>query len=109
MDELPIIRHFLACDEIVISPDGERYSLVNVIHAIRPLPGVTYPRRHPLICLFVQMTNGRGCHTFRIELVSGVGPHERTAYTTPAHGYDLGTDTRSRCWGFPFDWRACPF
>jgi hypothetical protein len=92
MDELPLIRHFLACDEIIISPDGERYSLVNLIHAIRPLPGVTYPRRHPLLCLFVQMTNGRGSHVFRVEFVSGVGPAERTIYATPSRQYDLGND-----------------
>ncbi len=92
MDERPIIRHFLACDDTIVSADGERYSLVHLIHAIRPLPGIVYPRRHPLICLFVQMTNGRGSHQCRFELVVGSGPNERTVYSTPAQRYDLGTD-----------------
>jgi hypothetical protein len=92
MVESPIIRHFLACEEIVISSEGDRYTLTNLIHAIRPLPGFDYPRIQPLVCLFALMTNGRGVHSFQIELVRGVGAREETVYATPVRQYDLGSD-----------------
>jgi hypothetical protein len=66
---IPVVRHFIACEKIETTPGGSRYSLVNVIHAIKPVPGVNYPRIHPEPCLFVQMVNGRGKNTFRVQLV----------------------------------------
>src|SRR5436309_2509254 len=59
---IPVVRHFIACERIERSPDRRQCSLVNLIHAIRPAPGAPYPRVHPEMCLFVQMSDGQGKH-----------------------------------------------
>jgi hypothetical protein len=71
-------------------PGGAQYSLVNVIYAIKPLPGLSYPRIHPELWLFVQMTDGRGSHSFRIELI--FLDDQRSTYTSGPVTLDLGDD-----------------
>jgi hypothetical protein len=61
---VPVVRHFIACERIDRSPDRRQYSLVNVIHAIRPLPGASYPRIYSELVLFLMMTDGQGRHSF---------------------------------------------
>lgn len=40
--ETPIVRHFLACLEIAVAPDGQSVTLRDLIHAIAPLHGEKY-------------------------------------------------------------------
>lgn len=70
---IPVVRHFIACDDIDSKGSG-KYSLPNVVYAIKLLPGAAYPQIHPMICLFAQMTNGRGSHSFQIDVVLGDDP-----------------------------------
>lgn len=90
---VPVIRHFIACERIDRTPDGKHCSLINVVHAIRPAAGDTYPLLRPLLCFFVQMTDGQGRHSFQLEMVfldSQLG--ETTIHTTPPVSLDLGQD-----------------
>jgi hypothetical protein len=87
---VPVVRHFIACDRVERSPDGRSYSLIRLVHAIRPLPGAPYPRIHPGVWLFVQMSNGRGPSEFQIRLV--FLDDETSIYTTPTVTLDLGQD-----------------
>lgn len=87
---VPVVRHFIACERIDTSADGAQFSLVNVIHAIRPLPGAAYPRIHPQLCLFAQMTDGRGSHSLHLQLV--FLDDERSTYTSKPVILDLGND-----------------
>jgi hypothetical protein len=86
----PVIRHFIACDRIEVTPGSSQYSLVNVIHAIKLLPGATYPRIHPELSLFVQMTDGRGKHAFQIQLV--FVDDDQSTYLSEPVILDLGND-----------------
>jgi hypothetical protein len=88
---IPVVRHLIACERIERSADKRQYSLVNVIHAIRPSPGAPYPRIHPELCLFVQLTDGRGKHTFQLQLVL-LDEDETVLHTTPPVERDLGPD-----------------
>lgn len=104
---IPVVRHFIACERIERSPDGRQCSLVNVIHAIQPLPGVPYPRIHPELGLFVQMSDGRGTHSFQLELVY-LAEEEVVIHATPPVERDLGPDPLM-VHGWPLRLRNVPF
>jgi hypothetical protein len=86
---VPVVRHFIACDAIDSAGRG-KYSLHNVIYAIKVLPGEAYPQIHPMICLFAHMTNGRGSHSFQIDLV--FTDDGQSTYTSELVTIDLGDD-----------------
>jgi hypothetical protein len=104
---IPVVRHFIACERIERSPDRRQCSLVNVIHAIQPLPGAPYPRIHPELCLFVQMTDGQGRHSFQLQLVF-LDEDETVIHTTPPIERDLGPDPLV-IHGWPLTLRNVPF
>jgi uncharacterized protein DUF6941 len=64
----PIVRHFLACDDIAISADGRQISLTNLIHALRLKPGALFPHVVPQICLFAQLTDAHGDWPITVQL-----------------------------------------
>ena len=85
----PVVRHFIACERIQRSPDGRQYSLLNLVHVIRPSEGAEYPYRRDELCFFVQMTDGRGTNSFQLQLVI-LEDEETTNRTTPGIARDLG-------------------
>lgn len=68
MNEIPVVRHFIACLEIEPSASGRGVTLRDTVHAIVRLPGEPFPCIRPKIALFALLTNGRGVHDFTIEL-----------------------------------------
>jgi hypothetical protein len=88
---VPLVRHFIACERVDRSADGRQCSLVNLVHAIQPAPGAPYPRIHPELYLFAQITDGQGQHLFQIQLVLVEG-EETLIRTTPPISRDLGHD-----------------
>src|SRR4051794_289517 len=92
MNEIPEVRHFIACDAVTPAADGRHHSLTNVFQVIVPKPGDPFPLRRPLICLYTILTNGRGVHTFAVELVRGVGPAETDIGRSAGVTRDLGQD-----------------
>jgi hypothetical protein len=104
---IPVVRHFIACERIERSPDGRHCSLVNVIHAIRPLPGAPYPRVHPALSLYVLLTDGQGRHSFQVQLVI-LEEEETVIHTTPPIERDLGPDPLA-VHGWPLTLRNVPF
>src|SRR5580765_2851706 len=87
---IPVVRHFIACERIETAPGSSQYTLTNLIHAIKPIPGAAYPRFHPALALFVQMANGRGTHTFRVQLV--FVDDEKSTHTSAPVILDLGNE-----------------
>lgn len=84
---LPVVRHFIACERI--EKATEYYSLINLLPVIRGLPGATFPRIHPVLYLFAQITGGRGSHSFQIERVFA---DDESTHTSKAVMLDLGSD-----------------
>lgn len=87
---IPVIRHFIACERIDTKAGSGQYSLINIIHAIKPLPATGYPRIQPLLGLFAHLTDGRGSHPFQIQQVSA--DYEQSTYTSAPVILDLGKD-----------------
>jgi hypothetical protein len=86
----PVVRHFIACDRVEVSQDGRRVSLVNVVCAIRPFPGAGYPRIHPELWLFAQMTDGQGAFDFEVELL--FSDDDTSIFRAPPVKLDFGDD-----------------
>jgi hypothetical protein len=107
-NEIPVVRHLIPCDNIVVSATVQNVSIGNLVYVIRVLAGNPYPRIHPLLCLFALLTNGRGPHKFRVVIVQGVGPNERVVYAGPEFDRDLGSDPLS-VHGLPMRLRNVPF
>ena len=65
----PTVRTYVVCDDI--RPDQaapNRLTLVRVAHALSPTPGSNYPVRHRQLCVFAQLTGGRGSGVVRAEV-----------------------------------------
>jgi hypothetical protein len=92
MNEIPEVRHFLACEDITVSQSGIRHTLVEVFQTLHPQPGDTFPLLHTRTCLYTLLTNGRGVHTFAVELVTGVPGQETVIGTSAPMRFDLGQD-----------------
>jgi hypothetical protein len=90
MNEIPLVRHFIACEEILI--EAVNVTLRNIFHVIRALPGHPYPRIHPRLQLFALLANGRGTHSFAVECYRGVALDEVLIYRSPTFTQDLGND-----------------
>jgi hypothetical protein len=90
--ELPIVRHFIACREIVYDSGGQNVSLKHLVSAILPLPGEQYPLIRDEMALFAVLTNGRGKYDFALELTRFEAGEEVRVVGTPSRAVDLGQD-----------------
>lgn len=88
--EIPLVRHFVACKEIVVA-EGKNVSLKDLVFVIVPLPGEHYPLLREDLALYALLTNGRGKHTFALELTRFEGEEVRVV-RTPSREVDLGQD-----------------
>ena len=70
MARKPIVRHFLACEEIERSEVGRHYTLHNLIHAFLLRPEAAFPRIEEEIALYAVLTDAVGAHSFTVELVT---------------------------------------
>lgn len=68
MNEIPVVRHLIACLDIVFTPGALGVTLRDTIHAIVRLPGQPFPCVRAQMALFALLTNGRGVHDFSLEL-----------------------------------------
>ncbi len=64
----PIVRHFLACEEIEAAADGPRISLANLIGYLQLTPGAEFPHIVPQICLYAQLTDTQGAWPISVQL-----------------------------------------
>ena len=87
----PIVRHFIPCENVQKSSESQ-YSIQNIVHTIRALPGANYPRIHPQIVLFVMLTDAQGIHEFCVEVVLWEHGQQRSLWTTKRVKVDLGND-----------------
>ena len=88
--ETPVVRHFVACLEITITPAS--VTLKDLIHAIAPLPGEHYPCIREKMALYALLTNGRGQHEISLELTRFEQGQDVSVTRTPAREVDLGQD-----------------
>src|SRR5579885_1435133 len=65
----PLVRSMIVCEDIIADPrNPNRISLVNLVHSIRSLATPPYPLQHARLCLFMQLTEGRGTGKVRVAI-----------------------------------------
>jgi hypothetical protein len=62
----PIVRHLIACEDIVVHPD--RPNDATLVNILTNLKSDGFPARHPEICVFVLVTDCRGNASVRIQI-----------------------------------------
>ena len=93
----PVVRHMLLCDDVVELPAGSgKVTLVGLVTNIESRLEPTFPLIHPSLCVYVQMTNGRGRADVQVlirqvdsdRVVSGIRPRAVDFPTQPlrVHG-----------------------
>lgn len=90
--EVRVVRHLIACQEVVVQPGSRNATLQNLIHAIVRLPGEPFPCTCQKMGLYAVLANGRGEHDFAIEMTLLEQAVERTLYKSSPRRVDLGKD-----------------
>jgi hypothetical protein len=90
--EVPVVRHFVACQEVVVQPGSRNATLRDLIHAIIRLPGEPSPCICAEMALYAVLANGRGEHDFAIEMAFLDQAVERSLYRSSPRHVDLGQD-----------------
>ena len=90
----PIVRHFIACDEVeeTHTSEGRQYTLKRIVHRIRLRAGAAFPRVHPSLSFFVMLTDGPGVHAFNMEVVYWQHGEQESLWRTKTATRDLGAD-----------------
>ena len=86
----PVVRHFIACDEILTSIGGRKFTLVNLIGTLRLRPGALFPHTVPYIWLYAHLTDGRGRWQFGADI--HFMNDDTLIFSTPRRILDLGQD-----------------
>ena len=66
---MPIVRHFIACEDIQRGSSPERFTLVQVITHIRSLDPVPFPLHYREICFIAICTACRGPARVQLRIV----------------------------------------
>ena len=90
--EIPVVRNFQACLDVVTNPSGTSVSLNTLVHAIVRLPGEPFPCIREELALYALLTNGRGEHDFLVELVHLDHGEEKLVGRLGPVRIDLGQD-----------------
>jgi hypothetical protein len=106
--ELPIVRHLIACLEVIISPDSRDVTLRGLTNAIVRLPGEPFPCIREELALYAVLTNGRGQHALAVELTFFHRGVEQTVRRSAPRVVDLGRDP-SQVLGLPIAMRNLTF
>ncbi len=90
--EIPIVRHLVACLEVVAEPGPRDVTLRGLTHAIVRLPGEPFPCIREQMALYAVLTNGRGEHELSVELTFLDQGAERSLRRSAPRRVDLGQD-----------------
>jgi hypothetical protein len=89
--EIPVVRHFLICREVIIEPDGLA-TLRHLLHIfVRPDDG-PFPCICDQLTLYGLLTSGRGKHRFGVELAFFEEAGEMSLWISAPREIDLGQD-----------------
>jgi len=90
--EVPVVRHLVACLEVLVEPASRNVTLRNLIHAIVRLPGEPFPCIREQMALYAVLTSGRGKHELAVELTFLDQGVERSLRRSASRPVDLGQD-----------------
>ncbi len=97
---LPVVRHIIVCEDIVVDPGPPRHvSLINLLGTIRSLSQPPFPLRYPEFCVYVQLTECRGDGDVRLQIEEA--DTNTSIFKTLTRTVSLGNDPLKKH-GLPF-------
>jgi hypothetical protein len=87
----PIVRHMLLCDDAQPDPGSPRkVNVCGLVSIIQPEPDIPFPLSHPELCVYLQVTGGRGAGQGRIVAVRA--DTDQVVFASAAHPITFGPD-----------------
>lgn len=87
--QVPVVRHFIPCDEATRWQGGGPYCLTRIRHEFQALAG-GHVRTRSELCFYIQFADGIGTHTFRIQQVCL--QDQTLIFPWPPFTIDFGSD-----------------
>jgi hypothetical protein len=103
----PVVRHMLLCDDVQRDPVNP--NKVNVIGLVSTIQGVSeppFPLLHPELCVYLQVTGGRG--EGDAQIVVQHADSDQVVFSSPAHRLVFSTNPLSIL-GIIFRIQSCVF
>lgn len=90
-DVAPVVRHMLVCEDVRTRPDNpKKVDVLGLLSTIRTVPEGAFPLRSPQLCVYLQLTGGRGTGEAKISVVEA--DSDSIAFTSAPHQIAFGTD-----------------
>jgi len=103
----PVVRLLVVCDDIHLdAANDNKATLVGVVTYLRSLEDPPFPYVHPELCVFLQLSGGRGRGDGRIVVVHA--DDGAIAFTTPERRLVFGSNPLDLV-GVRYRIRNCPF
>ena len=91
VDVEPVVRLMLLCDDVRPDPDNpSKINALGLVSTIHSFGEAAFPFRHPQLCVYLQLTGGRGTGEGRIVVVHA--DSDQTVLRAPLHTLKFGTD-----------------
>jgi hypothetical protein len=90
--ELPLVRVFVACEELEYDSGAGQVTLHKLFHRIVRSPEEPFPCMPEQLALYAMLTNGRGKHYFGLGLFFLENGMERTIKAPVTKEINLGAD-----------------
>ena len=106
--EIPVVRLLSACRQIDVDASRRDFSLHRLIYKIVRLPGEPFPCLCDPMALFALISNGRGVHSFGLELALCSRGEDVKIWQSENRSVDLGSDPTA-VFGLPIPLRNVTF
>jgi hypothetical protein len=100
----PVVRYLIVCNDVVLEPKTKEVTIIRLISTIRALQD--FPVRHPVLCVFVELTECPGTGRIRIQIVQA--DTGRITFRTRPRSVEFGNDSLEVV-GVRFRIRNCTF
>ena len=106
-DVAPVVRHMLLCEDVRTDPDNaQKVNVFGLVSTIRAVPDDAFPVHHPELCVYLQLTGGRG--TGEVQIAAVQAELEQIVFTSSVHSITFENDPLSVL-GFVFRIEDCIF
>jgi len=90
-DLAPMVRHMLLCEDVRTDPaNPKKVNVFGLVSTIQAVPDAAFPVCHPELCVYLQVTGGRG--TGEGKIVAVQADTEQVVFTSSPHPIALGAD-----------------
>src|SRR4051794_36700388 len=87
----PVVRHMLLCEDVRPDPSNpNRLDILGLIGTVQGAEGATVPLHLPLLCVYLNLTGGRGIGQARIDVRQADSGN--VVFASPSHSLTFPAD-----------------